>query len=254
MAFTKYKIAAAMVACGLALGAGVREFGPAPAAAQDPASKTAARPVAPDIEPVDPNLVFDPEVQKQLRLSPNQIARLTEARDQGGAKAADQTRRTADLDRRIRELQSELERLNRERATAQAAVEKARTDGVKAALADVLSRDAVGQLRQITLQRMRLKDVLLDARVRARLDLNDEQVKKIQELSEKMSEQSASFTLAFRGLASEQLLGRVYTARPENSGVLLGLSEPDRGELMKVLSPRQVEALERLSGMKFDRK
>jgi hypothetical protein len=252
MSIAKYKIAAAVVACGLALGAGVREFGPAPASAQDAGVKLVVRAGTPDIEPVDPNLVFDPDVQKQLKLSPNQIAKLTEAREKGGANAADQAKRAADVDRRMQELQKEMERLQTERAGAQAAVDKARADGVKAVLPNVLSRDAVAELRQITLQRMSLADVLLDARIRARLDLNDEQVKKIQELSEKGPYRVHEFTGKLH--TNGNLMKSVEVRDAQLLTVYLGLSEPDRAELVKVLSPKQIETLERLSGMKFDRK
>jgi RNA polymerase sigma factor (sigma-70 family) len=254
MTLAKCKIAAAVVVCGLVLGAGVQQFGPIPAAAQEPTPKTAARPAVPDIEPVDAGLVFDPAVQKQLKLSENQMNRLTAARDKGGAKAADQAKRVTEIDKRLQELQAEIERLHNDRATAQGAVEKAQTDSVKAALPDVLSRDAVGELRRITIQRMNLADALLDARIRTRLDLNDEQVKKIQELSEKGQKWSfqraatlytphVEFTQSMVNLKENQLLS-----------VYLGLNEPDRAELLKVLTPKQVETLERLSGMKFEKK
>jgi RNA polymerase sigma factor (sigma-70 family) len=246
MCFAKYQTAAVLLACGLALGFGVRQFGPPPAAAQDPAPR-AARPAAPDIEPIDPNLVFDPAVQKQLRLSPNQVRQLTDARDKGAATVADQGKRVAEIDRRIQELQAEINRLDQERRTAQQAIDKAQGDGVKAAIPNVLSKDAVGQLRQLTIQRMRLSEVLLDARVRGRLDLNDEQVKKIQEINEKNN------TFLFQYLT----LGQPVTFATDQATVRLGteyLSNESRAELLKVLTAKQREALEKLSGMTFDKK
>jgi hypothetical protein len=250
MCYAKYQTAAVLVACGLALGIGVREFGPPPAAAQDPAPR-AARPAAPDIEPIDPNLVFDPAVQKQLRLSPNQVRQLTAARDQGAATVADQARRVAELERRMRELQDEINRLSQERSTAQQAIDRAQGDGVKAAIPKVLSGDAVGQLRRITIQRMRLSDVLLDARVRNRLDLNDEQVKKIQEIHEKNN------TFLFRYLALGQpatLAVDLTTVQPGLSHVVLDGDDGSRAELLKLLTPKQREALEKLSGMTLEHK
>ncbi len=65
---------------------------------------------------------------------------------------------------------------------------------------------------------------------------------------------TVSFTQAVAVLAAEPLPARVDAGGPQVSGVLLGLSEPDRAELIGILSPKQVEALERLSRMKFDRK
>jgi len=251
MCYAKYQTAAVLLACGLALGFGVREFGPPPAAAQDPAPPNVARTAAPDIEPIDPNLVFDPAVQKQLHLSPNQVRQLTDARDKGAATVADKARQVAEIDRRIRDLQDEINRLSQERATAQGAIDKAQGDGVKAAIPKVLSKDAVGQLRRLTIQRMRLSDVLLDARMRSRLELNDEQVKKIQEINEKGN----GFVFQYLDLA------RPATFKADLTAVQLGteflvtdLSDGSRAELLKVLTPTQREALEKLSGISFEKK
>src|SRR5262249_31604650 len=155
------------------------------ASAQDAKPPATAVASNPDIEPIDPNLVFDPNVQKQLRLSENQIRQLHDARDKGTAAAGDQNRRGREFDERIKNLEEEIAKLRAERDLAANAVQKSQSDQVKGAIPKVLSRDAVQQLRQITIQNMRLSDVLLDARIRDRLELNDEQVKKIQELAEK---------------------------------------------------------------------
>jgi uncharacterized small protein (DUF1192 family) len=251
MQYAKYKTAVAVLACGLVLGFGMNQFGPRPASAQDQRPAGGARPAvkAPDIEPIDPNLVFEPQVQKDLRLSENQVRRLTEARDKGTQAAGDQNKRVADIDRRIQELQAEIERLDQERGNAQRAVHKSQTDQVRAAIPEVLSREATQRLREMTLQRMRLSDVLLDAKVRARLDLNDEQVKRIQELGEKGV--GARYTLA-----RTTVLDKVGYERFEPVKVMFlydGI-EPNRAELLKVLTPAQRAALERLSGMKLDGK
>jgi RNA polymerase sigma factor (sigma-70 family) len=255
MLYAKYQSVAVVLACGLALGIGIREFGPPSAAAQDPAPPTAVKTAGADIEPIDPNLVFDPEIQKQLKLSANQVQKLADARDKAGASAGEHSKKVAAIDQRMKELQAEIERLQQERNTAQAAVDKAQAGGVKAAIPKVLSRDAVAQLRQITIQRMRLSDVLLDARVRARLDLSDEQVKKIQELAEKSSEGgwlSDRKVLARTVGAADRLMLSAH--RTEVVNVYIGLKGADRAELLKVLTPEQVDALQRLSGMTFDRK
>jgi hypothetical protein len=201
---------------------------------------------APDIEPIDPHLVFDPDVQKQLRLSPNQINRLTEARDKGTAAAADRGKRIGEIDERIQKLQEEMARLQQERDSAQQAVHRAQGDQVKAAIPSVLSRDAVARLRELTVQRMPLSVVLLDPRVRARLDLNDEQVKKIQEIAERGGDvavlnevlDTRTVRVALKHLAGAELR-TVY---------LRDYHLPSRDEILKVLTPQQRAALERLSG------
>jgi RNA polymerase sigma factor (sigma-70 family) len=270
MLYAKYQSVAAVLACGLALGIGVREFGPPPAAAQDPSPAAATKAANPDIEPIDPNLVFDPEIQKQLKLSANQVRQLADARDKAAAGAGEQTKKVAAIDQRMKELQAEIERLQRDRDTAQQAVDKAQAGGVKAAIPKVLSRDAVGQLRQITLQRMRLSDVLLDARVRARLNLNDEQVKKIQEINDKGTmpvtfglNQTTPADGAFRFLNSIEYVTPLRVATLDTTKfstqflyteLSTSLTDESRAELIKVLTPQQREALEKLSGMTLEKK
>jgi RNA polymerase sigma factor (sigma-70 family) len=256
MQYAKYKAIVAVMAGCLGLGFGAYEFGPRPAAAQDkgPAREASRSGTAPDVEPIDPNLVFDPEVQKQLRLSPNQVRRLTEARDKGTEAAADHGKRVADIDQRIKALQEEIDRLRKERDTAHQAVNKAQTEQVRAVIPNVLSRDAAQQLRQMTLQRMRLSDVLLDAKMRARLELNDEQVKKIQEISEKGN---SAFWLSVRADAvSEKALFTRYMFADNSVRAVLDLdrlSDASRSDLLKVLTPAQRAALERMSGVSFDK-
>ena len=98
---------------------------------------------------------------------------------------------------------------------------------------------------------MRLSDVLLDARVRGRLDLNDEQVKRIQEINEKNN------TFLFQYLT----LGHTAAFAPDSRAVQLGttyltsgLSDESCAELLKVLTRKQREALEKLSGMTLEKK
>ena len=258
MLYAKYKTVVTLLACGLALGVGIGHFGPRTATAQDPPPAAARAPAAPDIDPIDPDLVFDPDVQKQLRLSPNQVRQLTEAKARGTDKSADQAKRVAEIDQRIQKLQEEINRLSGERKTAHRAVHKAQTEQVRAAIPTVLSRDAVQELRQLTIQRMRLSDVLLNAKVRTRLDLNDEQVKKIQELSDKNKGPYWAFVNS--GLSRPTETSWVDLVHSDISfsfaRVMLtdGLNDESRAELLKVLTPDQREDLERLSGMTFEKK
>src|SRR5262245_1778737 len=156
MYYGKYKSIVAVLACSVALGVGMIQIRPELASAQDKTASTKPVTAAPDIEPIDATLVFYPEIQKQLRLSPNQIRQLTEAHEKGTESVPDQTKRVSEIDQKIQELQEEMNRLQEQRNAAQQAVQKAQTDQVKAAIPKVLSRDAVEQLRQITIQRMRL--------------------------------------------------------------------------------------------------
>jgi RNA polymerase sigma factor (sigma-70 family) len=249
MIYSKYKAVAVVLACGLVVGFGAGHAGPRFAAAQDAARGPGAPPpaaaAAPDIEPIDPHLVFDPEVQKQLRLSPNQVQRLTEARDKGGADTADRGKRITEIDQRLQKLQEEIARLQQERASAQQAVHRTQGEQVKAAIPGVLSREAVGKLRELTLQRMRLADVLLEPRVRARLDLNDEQVKRIQEVAEKGG--GITFLEVQLDPRPVRYTTTEYTVALMG-GALRDVREPGREELLKVLTPQQRATLDRLAG------
>ena len=256
MLYSKYKTIAAVLTCGLGLGIGAYQFAPQPLAAQPPAKASAA---VPDVEPIDPYLVFDPQVQKDLRLSANQVQRLTAARDQGREKVADRAARVKELDQRMKELQDEINRLSAERQTAQGAVDQAEAKQVKQAIPTVLSREAVEKLRHLTIQRMTLSDVLLDPKVRSRLALNDEQVKKIQELAENRAGLATTWLgvktkgelLTFSDASYFSLSARFVDHA--GAAFLLDSGGPPRGELLKVLTPAQRSALQKLAGVTFEK-
>jgi len=255
MYYAKYKTIVATLAFCLALGIGLHQFSAQPVSAQDKSPPAKAPPAtAPDFEPIDPNLVFEDEVQKKLKLSPNQIRQLNEAREKGTASAGDQQKKLTEIDQKLKKLQTEMERLNEERSKAYQVIHKSQTEQVKAKIPEVLSRDAVKELREITLQRMHLSDVLLDSRIRARLDLNDEQIKKIQEIKDKggdvvwvtsnLSRANVYYsTVDFDARTSNAFLYSMLS----NSG-----SSASRTELLKVLTPQQVAGLEKL-GLKFEK-
>ena len=108
---------------------------------------------------------------------------------------------------------------------------------MKAKIPQVLSRDAVKELREITLRRMHLSDVLLDSRIRARLDLNDEQIKKIQEIHEKGGEGVWVTTSLNRPITS-QVIGVDFYDAKNSTTFLYGMlvdqsSSASRTELLK---------------------
>jgi RNA polymerase sigma factor (sigma-70 family) len=257
MHYAKYKTIVAMLACCLALGFGLHQLSPELALAQDARAGGTAKPPAtsPDIEPIDPDLVFENEVQKKLRLSDNQVRQLTEARDKGRESAADQTKRLADIDQRLKKLQEEMEKLNLERSVAYQQIHKAQGDQVKATIPKVLSRDAIHELRQMTLQRMQITDLLLNPKIRARLELNDEQIKKIQELKEKQP-----WAYIVEGVHTQPYVvagvARQALSLDGASGTLwlsTQIYDSSRSDAIKVLTPQQREILERLSGLTFEK-
>jgi len=134
----------AVLACGLALVFGVYQFAPTPVAAQDKTTDSGPRAVAkvPDIEPIDPDLVFNPDVQKKLHLSTNQVNQLVEAREKGAVATADQSKQVGEIDQQLKRLQEEMDRLQRDRQKATQMIQKSKNDHVKAAIPRILSRDA----------------------------------------------------------------------------------------------------------------
>jgi hypothetical protein len=113
---------------------------------------------------------------------------------------------------------------------------------------------------------MRLSDVLLDTRVRARLDLNDEQVKKIQEINDKRAN---SVILGLNRTQAEVdylratnlqayidpvRLADLTTAKFSTHFLYTDLSDESRAELIKILTPQQRQTLEKLSGMTLEKK
>jgi RNA polymerase sigma factor (sigma-70 family) len=258
MYYAKYKTVVATLAFCLAIGIGLHQFSPRPVSAQDRSPQVKTPPAtAPDIEPINPELVFEEEIQKKLKLSPNQIRQLNEAREKGTASASDSQKKLNEIDQKLEKLQKEIEKLNEERSKAYQVIHKSQSEQVKAKISQVLSRDAVRELREITLQRMQLSDVLLDSRIRARLDLNDEQVKKIQEIKEKCGDAVwvTSNLRAYDRFAFVDVDARVTNTA--TGAFLYGLvsdsgNSASRAELIKVLTPRQIESLEKL-GLKFEK-
>ena len=94
--------------------------------------------------------------------------------------------------------------------------------------------------------------MLLDSRIRARLDLNDEQVKKIQEIKEKGGDSIWVTTNLFESINVKY---KQTDARPDvflYSTAAANGSNASRTELLKVLTPQQIAALEKL-GLKFEK-
>lgn len=90
-------------------------------------------------------------------------------------------------------------------------------------------------------------------KVRSRLELNDEQVKKIQEIADKGG---GGAVWALTDATPFRVTARAsYTTLAVRTFLYAADgSDPARADLIKVLSPQQREALERLSGMTLDPK
>jgi RNA polymerase sigma factor (sigma-70 family) len=171
----------------LAISAGLGYFGSAVASNPDAGPTVVAedQPASkgkPDREPIDPNLVLQKEIQKELRLSQNQIDKLHAAWKAGKVKAADEDKAQQDLTREIDALEEKLAKLREKRDAHANKIHESQQLSLKEAIFAHLSDKAVQRLQEITLRQMSLRSLLTDPKFQARLNINDEQLKKLQEM------------------------------------------------------------------------
>jgi hypothetical protein len=178
---------------GILLGGvavGLPGLGDAPALQAASAPPAVPPPTPPDDpDPVDGKLLLDLEVQKELRLSPNQINRFQAVSRTVDANNAAKTKEIQALTQRIEELRRQIAKLQESINTEQTeanqirrGIETERTQALAKAAADVLSMRALQRLREIQRQQRGLNELLNDPKVQRMLKLNDEQHKKIESI------------------------------------------------------------------------
>jgi RNA polymerase sigma factor (sigma-70 family) len=181
MFLNRIKVLSVLV-LGVVLGAlgaaGLAGVGTAPAlqaAAPNHAGQSdqTKQPPADAAEPLDGNLLLSKYIQKELRLSENQIKRIREISQDVDAKNSSQRDEIQQLTKQIEELQKRVTDL-------QAGIENKRTQSLAKAAPEFLSTQAVARLRQIQRQQRSLDQMLADATCQRALKLDDEQVKKIE--------------------------------------------------------------------------
>ena len=138
----------------------------------------------PDFEPIEPELALQNGIRKELRLSKNQIEKLDQAWNAGKEQAPKQQKRRAEIRRQILDLEKKLADLRTEDENLSQQVSAAQRESLKKAIKENLSDRALARLREITLQQRSLPRLFLDPRIQAKLNVNDEQIKKLQELKD----------------------------------------------------------------------
>ena len=149
MTMTNWKVVTACL-CLFTLTVGAGYFGPALAHSEEPESKSTPRAGAseqPDLEPLDPTLALRKDVQKELRLSQNQIRQLMAAWEAGKKPTPEEVQKQKDIDAQINELQKKLERLYRQRAELEGRLHRSQSASLKKAIHTHLSRQAIGRLQ-----------------------------------------------------------------------------------------------------------
>jgi RNA polymerase sigma factor (sigma-70 family) len=140
--------------------------------ADAPRSGTAAPRAEPE-EPLDAGLLLDPGIQKELRLSQNQVQRLKAAAVEAEHKHDGSRKEIQQLQKQIEQLQNQIRSLQRK-------INTDRDQAVVKAAPDIISARAIQRLRQIQRQRRGAEALLKDPRVQRLLKLDDEQMMRIE--------------------------------------------------------------------------
>jgi RNA polymerase sigma factor (sigma-70 family) len=156
-----------------AIGQSARDTAPAVMASSpnDPQQLPAADP-----EPLAGGLLLQEQVQKELRLSENQLKRIRDIAHDVDVASAKEHAEIKQLEKQIEEMQQRIRRL-------QDNFEKQRTESLAKAAPDILSAQALLRLRQIQRQMRTLDQILEDPRCQRALKLNDEQIKKLEHIA-----------------------------------------------------------------------
>ncbi len=230
MFLSKLKVISVLV-LGVVLGGfGAGLFGnlasllapPAQAAPPDPAP--AGRPEqgkgkAP--EPLDGNLLLDEQVQKELRLSKQQVARIQAISQAVDVKNKPRQQAIQELQQQIEALNQRIAELNKGIDTRRTQIEQQRRQALGKNAPDILSDKAVTRLRHIQRQQRSLDDLLTDAKMQRLLKIDDEQVKQIETV---LKAQSMRLVTQYRRVT----LAQTYGVHPwqNQSGVLLWSARP----------------------------
>jgi RNA polymerase sigma factor (sigma-70 family) len=194
MFLDKIKVVSLMLLGVLLGGFGIGLVGlPSPAAIQaappsDPGQFVQAKAAdKEEPEPLDGKLLLNADIQKELRLSKNQISKLQVVSQDVDKKNISKKQTIHAIDKESSARQKEIEQLQRQIAELQQkianirdGIETERTQSLGKAAPDILSAQAVQRLRQIQRQQRGLDELLQDAKIQRMLKVDDEQLKKIE--------------------------------------------------------------------------
>jgi RNA polymerase sigma factor (sigma-70 family) len=176
-------------------------------------------------EPIDGILLLNQQIQQELRLSKNQIDKLTAVAHSADQKNGPRKKEIEHLQKQIEELQRQIARINDSMAKIQGNIDGDRKKAVGQAAPDILSARAQKRVREIQRQHRGLRNLLLDPKVQAMLKINDEQFKKIESILKKS--QAAQTARVFLGArldrndhllnlyVQEKKLNAIYWAVPK---------------------------------------
>jgi RNA polymerase sigma factor (sigma-70 family) len=124
-------------------------------------------------EPLEASWLLNEPIQKELRLSPGQVKWLKDI-------AAESEQRDAGVRKQIEELQNQIAQLQNQAQSLEKKIANDREQALRDAAPKTISPRAIARLRQIQRQYRRPEDLLKSAKMQRLLNLNDEQLMKIE--------------------------------------------------------------------------
>jgi hypothetical protein len=172
------------------------------------------------------------QVQKELKLSTENIAKVTEIREKFGTEMREKYTALREIEDReersakLRELTNEFDRKAREQ------------------LSEVLSREQMMRLYQIRMQVRPIVDSLMNRYVIRQLELTEEQQKKVAEIAKNTQAKQSELFRGMRDATQEQ--------RREVSQKLRKMRSDADGKALGLLNAKQKEAFEEMKGAKIE--
>jgi RNA polymerase sigma factor (sigma-70 family) len=217
---------------------------PALHAAPDPTGEPSSRNARSDEEPLDADLLLDQRVQKELRLSKNQVQKLHEV-----VKGAD--RKNEKNQESIRQMETTIKQLQQKIHDVRERISQDRTQAMRQAAPGILSARAVQRLREIQRQRRGLEGLLQDPRVQRALKLDDEQEMAIGKVLKEAKHKGYTYYMLdsrIRDGKDSWLGAELVPAHLYEAINLVGFAPETRKKLLQVLTPQQKRILQTLIG------
>lgn len=249
MTMSKWKVAACwLVFISFIFGLGY--MGPNLANAENQTSKS-KKGKPRDVEPIRPELVLQQQVQRELRLSQNQIQQLQQAWESGKNTDKAAIAESKKLQQQLEQLAKQMNKVRAQMSKVDSKIRQSQSAKLKQAILDKLSNHALERLRQLTLREQGTTRLLFDPKIQAKLNINDEQLKKLEKIKDGSS-LSATLELGFPKVP--------YQLKEIHGTLAIGLGQEiqfyhqfEESEILKILTPEQFSRLKKMLGDPFPR-
>jgi Spy/CpxP family protein refolding chaperone len=177
------------------------------------------------------------EIQKELQLTDEQKAKLRDLAEKSFARMREEWNATRDLSPEER----------RKKAEELRAKSQERFDEIRKKIEEILLPFQIQRLKEIRVQMLGVR-ALRDAEVAKALGLTDEQKEKLQAIEKESREKMQSFFGNVQNLSPEERRAKFNQMRDKFREAVKETQE----KALKVLTPAQLDALEKLKGKKVD--